>query len=119
MICKNCILDRVFPKGYSDFPDTVKREIGFALYQAQIGSKYINAKPLKGFNGSGVLEIVSAYDSDTYRGVYTVRFNESIYVLHTFKKKSKYGIKTPQKEIDLIEQRLRMAQEHYAYSKGS
>ena len=91
------------------FPKEVQREIGYALYVAQIGGKHRKAKPLKGF--SGVWEIVSDYSTDTYRAVYTVKIGDSIYVLHCFQKKSKRGISSPKKEIDLVRQRLRMAQE--------
>ena len=94
-------------------PDPVQDNFGFALYQAQIGEKHDDAKPLKGFKGSGVLEIVDDFDGDTYRAVYTVRFAEVVYVLHVFQKKSKRGIATPKQDIELIEQRLKTAQEHY------
>lgn len=82
--------------------------VGYALFAVQIGKKPREAKPLHGL-GPGVLEIVSDYDGDTYRAVYTVRLTHGVYVLHCFQKKSKHGIKTPQKEIDLIKQRLNMA----------
>jgi phage-related protein len=95
------------------FPPEVKRDIGFALTTAQNGGKHPSAKPLQGFGGANVLEIVENHDGDTYRAVYTVRFAEAIYVLHTFKKKSKRGIKTPKQELDLIEARLKRAQEDY------
>jgi len=97
-----------------DFPTEVRRDIGFALRTAQNGAKHPSAKPLQGFGGASVLEIVENHDGDTYRAVYTVRFAEAIYVLHTFKKKSKSGIKTPRKEIVLIEARLKRAEEEYA-----
>ena len=74
---------------------------------AQQGEKHPCAKPLKGFKGAGVLEVVENYDSDTYRAVYTVRIKNKVYVLHTFQKKSKRGIKTPQKEIEIIKTRLK------------
>lgn len=94
-----------------DFPDDVQDVIGFALYLAQLGDKHPSAKPLKGFAGAGVLEIVEDFDGDTYRAVYTVKFQDAIYVLHTFQKKSKSGIKTPKHELDLIENRLTAAKE--------
>lgn len=90
-----------------DFPEEVKDVMGFALHVAQQGGKHPSAKPLKGFKGSGVLELVENHDGDTYRAVYTVRIKNRIYVLHAFQKKSKKGIQTPQKEIDLIKTRLR------------
>jgi len=59
------------------------------------------------------LEIVERFDGDTYRAVYTVRFQEVVYVLHCFKKKSKHGIKTPQMDIGVIRSRLKAAEEDY------
>ena len=93
-------------------PDEVKSAFGFALYLAQQGKKHQNAKPLKGFSGAGVLEVVEDCIGDTFRAVYTVKIAENIYVLHCFQKKSKRGIETPKQEIDLIRDRLKMAQEH-------
>lgn len=96
-----------------DFPDDVQDVMGYALHLAQCGEKAPNAKPLVGFQGASVLEISDDYNGDTYRAIYTVRFSDVIYVLHAFQKKSKKGIATPKSEIDLIEQRLRKAKEHY------
>ena len=93
-----------------DFPPPVQDEIGFALFRAQMGSKHVAAKPLKGF-GSGVLEVLSDHRGDTFRAVYTVRFAKTVYVLHAFQKKSKTGRETAQREMDLIRQRLREAEE--------
>ena len=92
------------------FPKAVRRRIGEALRFAQRGGKHPSAKPLRGI-GTGILEIVALHDTDTYRAVYTVKIGEKIYILHAFQKKSKRGIKTPKKEIDLIKRRLRVAQE--------
>jgi phage-related protein len=95
------------------FPQEVQQMMGFALYRAQLGKKHPDAKPLKGFKGSNVLEIVEDHDGDTYRAVYTVKFEEIVYVLHAFQKKSKRGIATPKQDIDLIEARLKRAKNHY------
>ena len=95
------------------FPAEARHSIGLALLGAQMGRKHPAAKPLQGFGGAGVLEIVEDHDGDTYRAVYTVRFAEFIYVLHTFKKKSKRGIRTPQQDINLIKARLKRAEEEY------
>jgi phage-related protein len=92
------------------FPQAVQDEMGYGLYLAQIGEKYVWAKPLKGL-GPGVMEIVSDHRGDTYRGVYTVRFVDRVYVLHVFQKKSKKGGATPQPEIELVRQRLKRAVE--------
>jgi phage-related protein len=100
-------------KDLSAFPLEVRRVMGFALRQAQQGGKHVHAKPLKGFKGAGVLEVVADHATDTYRGVYTVKFAGAVYVLHAFQKKSKSGIKTPKAELDLVGRRLRLAKEHY------
>jgi phage-related protein len=96
------------------FPDEVKDVIGYALYVAQQGNKHRDAKPLKGFGGAGLLEIMEDHQGGTYRAVYTVRLAGRIYVLHAFQKKSKSGIKTPKAEIKLIVQRLRRAEQEHA-----
>lgn len=97
-------------KNLKEMPEDVQDTFGHALYLAQTGNKHRAAKPLKGFSGAGVLEVVEDYEGNTYRAVYTVRFSEAIYVLHVFQKKSKSGISTPRQEIDLIESRLKQAQ---------
>jgi len=88
------------------FPEAVRLDVGHALYSAQKGETDPCAKPLKGFGGSSVLEIAVRHDGDAWRAIYTVRFDDAIYVLHAFQKKSKSGIATPKKEIDLMKQRL-------------
>ncbi len=87
-------------------PKVVQREFGFALHLAQIGSRHICAKVLRGFGSAGVLEVVEDFATDTYRAVYTVRFADAVYVLHCFKKKSTKGIETPKPDMDLIRKRL-------------
>jgi phage-related protein len=91
------------------FPQAVRREIGRALYAAQQGETDPAAKPLRGFGGGSVLEIVASHRGGTWRMVYTVRYPEAIYVLHAFQKKSKSGIATPTREIALVQQRLGQA----------
>ena len=93
------------------FPDDVKRVIGFALHLAQVGEKHDQAKPLKSFGGTGVLEVVEDHDRNTYRAVYTVKFDDGVYVLDAFQKKSVKGAKTPQADIDRIKERLKLARE--------
>jgi len=103
-------------RSYDDLlacPPEVRRTFGFALGQAQQGGKFVDAKPLKGFGGAGVLEVVEDWQSDTFRCVYSVKFAGAVYVLHTFQKKSKSGSKTPKHEIDLVKERLKRAEEHY------
>ncbi len=97
----------------SGFPGDVRRRIGGALWEAQIGRKASYAKPLRGFGGAGVLEVVDDFDGDTFRAVYTIRFAKAVYVLHAFQKKSKRGIATPKPELDLIDRRIERAREDY------
>jgi phage-related protein len=92
------------------FPREVRRDIGQALYTAQQGETDPAAKPLRGFGGGAVLEIVARHEGDTWRAVYTVRYPEAVYVLHAFQKKSKRGIGTPKREIELVRQRLSQAE---------
>ncbi len=93
------------------FPRRVQRDIGRALRYAQLGGKHPDAEPLRGFGGTGVLEIIQDYDGNTYRAVYTVRLAGRLYVLHVFQKKSTRGIRTPRHDIELIRQRLKQAEE--------
>jgi phage-related protein len=95
-------------------PRTVQRTFGYALYLAQLGDNPPEAKPLKGFGGASVLELVEDHKGDTYRAVYTVRFAMKIYVLHVFQKKAKRKIATPKREISLIRERLKIAERLYA-----
>ena len=88
------------------FPRGVRRDVGRALYAAQQGEIDPAAKPLRGFGGGSVLEIVASHRGDTWRAIYTVRYVEAIYVLRAFQKKSKSGIATPKNDMALVRQRL-------------
>jgi phage-related protein len=103
---------RIFPKG-------VRLVFGQALFDAQLGDKHPAAKPLKGFGGAGVLEVVEDEAGSTYRAVYTVKFVGAVYVLHAFQKKAKRGIKTPPQEIEKVRTRLKEAEKHYAEWKNN
>ena len=92
------------------FPKEVQRWIGYALEIAQYGGKHPDAKPIKGFKGAGILEVVEDYDGDTFRAVYAVKLAGRIYVLHAFQKKARKGIKTPKHHLDLIRARLGQAE---------
>lgn len=96
-----------------EFPPEVRRVMGQAIDDAQWGGEHPAVKALKGFGGRGVLEVVDDFDGDTYRAIYTVKFAGVVYVLHAFQKKSKKGQATPQREIDLIKERLKRAKVHY------
>ncbi len=94
-----------------EFPEDVKHDIGVALMDVQYGATPTNATPMKGFGGASVLEIIERYDGNTYRAVYTVRFETAVYVLHAFQKKSKRGAATPGLDIKRIKERLAWAAE--------
>ena len=98
-------------KDLRDFPEDVKDGIGYALELAQRGGKSDKAKPLKGFGGAGVVEVVENNDGDTWRAIYTVKFASAVYVLHAFQKKSKSGKTTAKQDIELIKQRLELARD--------
>ncbi|GKW28449.1 type II toxin-antitoxin system RelE/ParE family toxin [Pectobacterium brasiliense] len=99
-------------KDLQSLPADVQDVFGYALHVAQTGGKHTQAKPLKGFGGAGVLEVVEDYIGDTYRAVYTVKFGEAVYVLHTFQKKSSSGIATPKSDMNTIRERLKTAENH-------
>ena len=90
------------------FPAAVQKQLGFALYQAQIGQQHERAKILRGF-AEAVWQVRADDPSGTYRAVYAAQLGDAIYVLHAFQKKSTSGIATPRRELDLIWQRLRLA----------
>lgn len=93
---------------FTAFPPTAQREMGYALFLAQMGERHpIMAKTLSGFVGANVIEVKESYDGNAYRAVYTVRYADAVYVLHAFQKKSKKGLATPKAEMDLVEKRLK------------
>ena len=91
-------------------PDQVRQGFGYALYLAQTGSAHPKAKSLKGFGSSALMQVVQDWQGNAYRAVYTVRFEAAVFVLHVFRKKSKSGIATPKRDMDLIHTRLRAAE---------
>lgn len=100
-------------KDLKRFPAEVQDEMGYGLRDAQFGGKRLNVEVLKGFGGASVLEVVRDFDGNTYRAVYTVRFDNAVYVLHAFQKKSKRGVATPLRDMELIRARLRDAEAHH------
>jgi phage-related protein len=98
-------------KDLRGFPDRVQNHVGYALYTAQRGGRHRDTKVLSGFGGAGVLEVLKDFRGDTFRAVYTLRYAGEIYVLHAFQKKSKTGRATPQRDIELVKQRLREAEQ--------
>jgi phage-related protein len=97
-------------KDLRQFPAPVQDLMGYALYVAQRGGKHQNVKVLSGFGGAGVLEVIEDYRGDTFRAVYTLKYAQAVYVLHSFQKKSKSGRQTPRLDIELVRQRLRLAE---------
>jgi len=100
-------------KDLKALPDEVQRVIGRELMDVQFGGQPLHAKPMNGL-GPRVYEIVEDFDTDTYRGVYTVRFADAVYALHVFQKKSRHARETPQHEVDLIRARLKQAEAHHS-----
>ena len=98
-------------KNLREFPAPVQDHMGYALYVAQRGGKHQDAKVLSGFGGAGVLEAIKDHRGDTFRAVYTLKYAGTVYVLHAFQKKSKSGRQTPRRDIELIKQRLREAEQ--------
>ncbi|WP_332066266.1 type II toxin-antitoxin system RelE/ParE family toxin [Bartonella sp. CB189] len=98
-------------KDIKNLPDIIQQRIGYSLYLAQIGNQGSNVKILKGFGSACVLEIVERDIQGTYRAVYTVRYENALYILHCFQKKSTHGIATPKPDIDLIKERLKLAEQ--------
>ena len=93
---------------FTAFPSAVQRDMGYALFLAQMGERHpIKAKTLKGFGGATVVEVRESHEGNAYRAVYTVRFADAVYVLHAFEKKSKKGIETPKAEMNLVLKRLK------------
>ena len=106
-------------KDLLEFPKEVRQQAGFALYLAQMGGMALYAVPLVGFGGAHVLEVVISEDGNAYRAVYTVKFDEAVYMLHAFQKKSKKGSETPKPDVQLIRKRLKAAQNHYEKNFGA
>ncbi|WP_038380669.1 type II toxin-antitoxin system RelE/ParE family toxin [Bradyrhizobium elkanii] len=100
-------------KDLASLPKGARAVFGYAILLAEKGMRHQDAKPLTGFGGAGVIEVVEDLDGDAYRAVYTVKFGSMVYVLHAFKKKSKVGSKTPPRDMELIVKRLKDAEEHY------
>ena len=98
-------------KDLREFPEPVQDHVGYALYVAQRGGRHRDTKTLSGFAGAGVVEVVKDFRGDTFRAVYTLRYADAVYVLHAFQKKSKTGRETPRRDMELIEQRLREAEQ--------
>ena len=92
-----------------ELPRIVQRGFGLTLFAVQNGVIPPSAKPLKGFSGAGVVELVENDTGGTYRAVVTVRYSTAVFVLHVFQKKSKKGIATPQMDMDRIAERLKIA----------
>ncbi len=98
-------------------PTPVRRQMGFVLGVAQCGATHGDVKPWKG-EGSGVFEVVRHFDGDTYRSVYTVRFEQAVYVLHCFQKKSPSGVRTAKTDVTLVRERLKLARMDYGRRYG-
>jgi phage-related protein len=96
-------------KDLEKLPKDVKEVFLAALKMALNGETHEDAKPFK-YHGSGVFEIVCDYRGDAFREIYTVRYQEIIFVVHIFKKKSKKKSETPKEDIEIIDKRLKWAE---------
>jgi len=114
--CKLLYWEGSSKKDFKEFPVDVQKDMGVALFVVQLGGTPDSAKPWKGL-GSKVYELVEDYRSDTFRAVYTVRFDDAVHVLHAFQKKPKSGIATPQPDVELIEKRLKAVLARYGASR--
>jgi phage-related protein len=103
-------------KDFKEFPVPVQKDMGVALYIAQLGQTAGSAKLWKGL-GAGVSELVEDYRGDTFRAVYVVQIADAVHVLHAFQKKSKAGIATPQPDVALVEKRLKAVLARYGLSR--
>ena len=99
-----------------EFPAEARKLIGDELQLIQFGEMPKDAKTFKGA-GPGIIEIALKYDNEAYRCVQAVQLGEKIYVLHAFQKKSKRGIATPKKDVDLIKKRYQEARELAKHEK--
>lgn len=102
---------------FMTFPLAVRKDLGVALFVVQIGATPSAAKPWKGL-GPGVYELVDDHRGDTYRAIYTLRIAGNVHVLHAFQKKSKTGIRTPRRDVELIERRLKAVLARYHERNG-
>lgn len=95
-------------------PDEVRRDFGHALWQIQNGETPANASPFELSTAGEVMKLTERHDGDAYRCVYAAKFERAVYVLHVFQKKSKSGITTPRKDIELVYSRLERAKADYS-----
>jgi phage-related protein len=100
-------------KDLGELPSEVEDFVGHNLWLVQEGGTPSAAKVLSNYGGAGVLELIDNFDGDTYRAVYTVRFEEAVYVLHCFMKKSTSGISTPKRDLATIKRRPKKAEERH------
>lgn len=103
-------------KDFKEFPVPLQKDMGVALFVAQLGRSPSSSKPWKGL-GSGVYELVEDHRGDTFRAVYVVQVADTVHVLHAFQKKSKSGIATPQPDVELVEKRLKAVLARYGLDR--
>ena len=95
---------------FQTFPEGARSICLAALTIAAEGGKADIAKPMRGM-GSGLFEIALPFRGDAFRVVYAVQLAEEIWVVHAFQKKSTRGVKTPKREIALVQERLKRLKE--------
>lgn len=97
-------------KDFEEFPEDVQSDMRDALTLAAEGELSGKAKPFKGLDG-GVFEIALRYRGDAFRAIYAVKIDVDIWVIHAFQKKSKSGVKTPRREVDVIHEKVKRLKE--------
>ncbi len=99
-------------KGMQSMPEDVQDEFGYALDRVQQGETPKGASRMAG-NLRDVMEIRADNRGDTYRAMYTVKFEGVVYVLDVLKKKSKKGRSTPRADLQRLQERLKPARIDY------
>lgn len=102
-----------------DLPPVVRKEFGHMLWLVQQGGTPANASPFEGSRANEIMKLTERYNTDTYRAVYTAKFEHAVFVLHVFKKKSQSGIRTPQREVETVIKRLQQAKQDYEAMYGT
>ena len=95
------------------FPEEVRENFGFELWQLQQGQRPRDFRPLSSI-GPGVFELRDQDESTWYRVVYLSRIEDVIYVLHCFEKKSR---EMPKNDFEKARQRLKAVKSRLAEEK--
>jgi len=86
------------------FPEAARRRAGYELYMVQVGREPSDFKPLPTV-GAGAYELRVKDESGAFRVVYVAKFQDAIYVLHAFQKRSR---KTSRTDLEIASMRYTM-----------